>query len=205
MVRRHLNIPHDFVCITDDPEGLEPDVRVVPLWDDYRYDGYCFVRLKAFTEEMRDIIGPRFVWLDLDVVIVDDITPLLSTDADFKIWGVELRAQPYNGTMVLMNAGARPQVFDEFDIERYRRVLAEKKYGGSDQAWIAICLGEEEDVWTEEDGVYNYRDTISESAPNNTGGSLPENAKIISFNSVLFDPSMPDIQARCPWVVEHWR
>jgi hypothetical protein len=35
MVARHFNRPHRFVCITDDPEGLDPAVDAVPLWSDF--------------------------------------------------------------------------------------------------------------------------------------------------------------------------
>lgn len=204
MVARNLNIPHEFVCITDDPRGIDDDIRIIPLWTDLRQEGYCMVRLKAFTDEMREIIGPRFAWIDLDVVITDDITPLFDTDVDFKISGVELRAQPYNGSIVLMNAGARAQVFHEYDRERFLRVKAEKTYGGSDQAWMAVCLGENEQVWNEDDGIYNYRDHIDPASPRGTGGPLPDNARVIVFNG-RFDPSLPELQAKSPWILEHWR
>lgn len=204
MVARNLKVPHEFVCVTDMPEGVDRDIRIIPLWRDLRDEGYCMVRLGAFRPEMREIIGPRFVWLDLDIVVTGDLTPLFDTPEDFKISGVELRAQPYNGSIVLMDAGARRQVYDAYDRERFLRVKAEKTYGGTDQAWIAVCLGEKEAVWTEHDGIYNYRDHIHPDPPAGTGGALPENARIISFNG-QFDPSMPGLQKKSPWIMDHWR
>lgn len=204
MVARHLHLEHEFVCITNCPEEIDPSIKTIPLWDDLLHDGYCLVRLKAFSEEMEDIIGPRFAWFDLDVVIVDDITPMFVTYAPFKISGVELREQPYNGSIVLMNAGARSQVWHEFDAERLKRVKAEKNYGGTDQAWIAVCLGEREDVWIQRDGVYNYREHIDPPRPLGNDGRLPLNARVVVMNG-KFSPADPACQEKSPWILEHWR
>jgi hypothetical protein len=35
MVARHYAKPHRFVCITDDAEGIDPEIGIVPLWDDF--------------------------------------------------------------------------------------------------------------------------------------------------------------------------
>ena len=37
----HLTIPHDVVCITDDPNGIDSGIRVLPLWDDAAALGGC--------------------------------------------------------------------------------------------------------------------------------------------------------------------
>src|SRR5690606_37523711 len=33
MLARHLHMDYEFCCITDDQTGLDPDIRVIPLWD----------------------------------------------------------------------------------------------------------------------------------------------------------------------------
>jgi hypothetical protein len=204
MVRRHLRLDHEFVCITNRPEKIDPSIRTIPLWEDLLHSGYCTVRLRAFAPEMREIIGPRFAWLDLDVVIVDDITPIFDCASDFKISGVELREQPYNGSIVLMDAGARPQVFSTFDPVRLAAVKAEKNYGGTDQAWIAVCLGEREEIWTKRDGIYNYREHIDPPRPVGNDGALPKNARIVVMNG-RFSPASPKCQEKSPWIKEFWR
>lgn len=204
MVRRYLRLAHTFVCITNRPDKIDPSIRTIPLWPDLFESGYCTVRLKAFAPEMRDIIGPRFAWLDLDVVITGDITPLFDCASDFKISGVELREQPYNGSIVLMDAGARPQVFTDFDPQRLAAARAEKNYGGTDQAWIAECLGEWEDIWTKRDGIYNYREHIDPPRPVGSDGILPKNARIVVMNG-RFSPACPRCRAKSPWIEEHWR
>ena len=88
MLHRHLNLRHEIVLISDRPAPREYAGRFIPLWDDYRVAGKCHVRLKAFHPSMREIIGPRFAWIDLDMIIVDDVTPMFSRTEDFVISGV---------------------------------------------------------------------------------------------------------------------
>src|ERR1035437_2040718 len=72
MVKRNYSGPHRFSCITDDASGIDADIRIIPLWNDnaalsnpsFRNGPRCYRRLKAFSAEAADIIGPRFVSLD---------------------------------------------------------------------------------------------------------------------------------------------
>jgi len=215
MLARHLKLPHRVVCITDDPAGLDPDIQTIPLWRELRGDGYCTVRLKAFHPSMRELIGPRFAWIDLDCVLVDDVTALFARPEDFVICGVELRPQPYNGSLVLMDAGCRPQVYDSFDRGRLERERAAKRYGGSDQAWIAISLGPDEATWSEADGIFTYRDHVAgDGVPRPwhqkplippTGGPLPPGARLVLLNGRRFDPLDRSLRERSPWIAEHYR
>ncbi len=35
-VQRFLSLPHDFVCFTDDPAGLDTGIRVLPINNSYK-------------------------------------------------------------------------------------------------------------------------------------------------------------------------
>jgi hypothetical protein len=195
MVDRHLSIPHEFICITDDSTGLE-GIKTVPLWDKCRHLGGCYNRLYAFSDDMRSIIGDRFVMIDLDCVITGDITPLFDIDDDFKINGYFFgdMDQHYNGGLVLMNAGARSKVWDEFDpIRSPKHVSTVKSVVGSDQAWIRICLGKGEKRFTEDEGVYNFIRLKNQK--------LPEDAKIVFFAGKRDPSTSQDVD----WVKKHWR
>jgi hypothetical protein len=84
MVERHYRKPHQLVCITDDGAGIDPRVRVVPLWQDHARlpsphggnNPSCYRRLRAFSAEAAELIGPRFVSVDLDCVITGDMRPV---------------------------------------------------------------------------------------------------------------------------------
>lgn len=206
-VARNLTLEHEFVLVTDRPEGdYGPDVRVVPLWSDYReLTGWrgkghgCWHRLKAFDELTGQRLGERFVWLDLDCVVTGNLDSLFSRTEDFVAWRDANPPTPYCGSMVMMTAGARQRVWDEFDAnpDRAQARCREQRYIGTDQAWIGTCLGPGEATWGPEHGVYNFRHDLKD-------GTLPSNAKLVFFTGPV-DPSQPELQAAHPWIKEHWR
>lgn len=184
MVARHYPAPHRFLCVTDDTRGLG-DIETVPLWDTWAQvpsphggqNPSCYRRLVAFSPDIAPVFGPRFVAVDLDAVIVGDLRPVWDRPEDFIIWGETDRRSWYNGSMWLMTAGARRQVFDQFDPRTSPREAKRAGRFGSDQGWISHCLGPGEATWTRHDGVYSYRVHI---APR--GHDLPENAAIVFFH-----------------------
>jgi len=206
MVERHLHVPHEFVCITDDDDGIDSRIRVVPLWDDFasvpspwgKGNPSCYRRLRAFAPESKEILGERILSIDLDCVIVGDITPLVETEADFKIWGDTAKGTPYNGSLWLLKAGSRSQVWTEFDPVKSPQIGKSLGYVGSDQAWIAACLGQDEKKWTARDGIYSFRNEIKHTR------ELPTDARMVMFHG-QYDPWMMDVRRKYPWIDQHWR
>ena len=140
MVARHYAKPHRFICITDDAIGLDEGIEVVPLWDDYRSvqnptgggRPSCYLRLKLFDPSIRNQIGDRFVMLDLDCVILGDLSPIFGRPEDAVFWRSPSKLWPYNGAIMLMNAGARPQVWEDFDPIESPKVTQARGYRGSE-------------------------------------------------------------------------
>lgn len=199
-VRRNLHIPHEFVCVTDMPEGIDASVRIVPLWDDHRAMGGCYMRLKLFSPEMRELIGERFVQIDVDSVVVGDLTPLLDRNDDFIAWrNIGYPTTPYCGSMFMMRAGARPDVWSTFDPVVSPKIASAENLCGTDQAWMGHVLGKDMPSWSAADGVLSFRSDINAKHR----GELPPGARIVFFHGP-YDPSMPAIQER-GWVREHWR
>lgn len=200
-VRRHLSMPHEFVVVTDSGADFGPDVRVVPLWSDFREAGGCYTRLRAFAPDMASILGPRFVWLDLDAVVVGSLDPVFDRPEPFVAWRNVHRGQIYCGAMMMMDAGARSQVWDRFraDPLACRREAQQRGYIGTDQAVISLALGKDEATWTSADGVWNYQHEIVAKH----AGRLPDGARLVFFNGPR-DPSMTECRKRSPWIAEHW-
>lgn len=214
MVERHLHVPHRFTCITDEPEGIDPRVRIIPIWDTHArvpnpsspVNPSCYRRLRLFSSEARELIGERVLSLDLDMVITRDITPLVNRPEDFVIWGGQSqlpggRGKPYawyNGSLMMLRTGTRTRVWDEFNPAVSPRQAHQAGCRGSDQGWIAYCLGPKEAIWGTSDGVYSYRNHILPS------GTLPGNARIVSFHG-KHDPWDPQVQRASPWIREHYR
>jgi hypothetical protein len=205
MIRRHYSGPMRFVCVTDKPEQL-PCVETVKLWDDYAglksplggsYPS-CYRRLKLFAPDAGETFGPRLVCIDLDMVIVKDITPLFAGGEDFKIWGESdyPHTQAYNGSLWMLKTGARPQVWTEFGPQS-PALAAKGGSKGSDQGWINHILGPKEAKWGRKDGVYSYRKDIAKF-----GRGLPSDARVVAFHGKT-DPW--DYRGQqIPWIKEHY-
>ena len=209
MVGRQYKKPFELVCITDNPKQLSSEIRVIPLAEVEQFahlpsphgglNPACYRRLWMYGDHAKDYIGERFVSVDLDVVLVGDVTPVWDRPEDFMIWGETLRRTPYNGSMQLMTAGARRQVYDDFDPDSSPRDARRAGFDGSDQAWISYKLGPHEKRWTKEDGVFSFRLHVK---PN--GGRMPKGARVIFFEGQV-DPWSATAMKLCPWVAEHWR
>jgi hypothetical protein len=217
MVARHYPHPHRFACVTNDPAGLDPEVVVIPDFGDFvdlksphadqdrglvkRYPS-CYRRLRIFHPGAAQWFGQRFVSLDLDMVIVGDLSPVWNRPEDFVIWGDTNPTTLYNGSMVMLTAGARSKVWTDFDpASSPARARASGQFG-SDQGWISHCLGRGEAKWGQKDGVYSYRNDIRPR-----GNRLPDNARMVIMHGE-FDPweAKPGWSPKTvPWIRENYR
>lgn len=160
MLRKHLTLPHTLAVVTDldgdfgdDVEVIRPprefeDVRL-PRWGIGRPQ--CLRRLVMFRRDAADLFGAdRIVCTDLDLVVCGSLDPVLDITDDFKITRGTAVSRKYNGSMMSLRLGSRPQAYEKFTPER--AVEASTRHVGSDQAWLAYCLPGEK-TWTPEDGV----------------------------------------------------
>ena len=192
MVRRNLTIPHRIVCVTDDPVGItECDTYPCPP---IALGGGCYHRLWEYSPGFSRCAGKRFLRMDLDCVITGNIDHIAGRAEPFVINRYiypDKEGQYYNGALVLMDTGARAQVWNDFHpIRTPQRVKANRYTVGSDQAWTAIKLGPGEATFGPEHGIYEAK---------KIGKRLPGNASIVFFSGAR-DPS----ERRWPWVMEHW-
>jgi hypothetical protein len=160
MVRRNLSMPHRIACVTDEPlpSGVDRIVPphdfedIQPKWGPRKPN--CFRRLSMFRRDAADIFGERFVCMDLDCVIGGPLDPLFDRKEDLVLFKGTAHDRPYNGSMMLIRAGCRPKVYEKFN--QAAADLSGEKFVGSDQAWLAHCLGWGEKTWSEKDGVFFY-------------------------------------------------
>lgn len=183
MMRRNLTIKHRLCCVTDVPAGIDPDVKIIPLPDFQAIDNpnwsaakglpQCFRRLDMFRADAAKTYGKRFVSMDLDCVVLGNLDDLFTRDAEFMMFKGTSASRPYNGSMLMMDAGARPWVYDEFDPKRAEH--ASQVYIGSDQAWISYALGWLEMTWGRADGVVHWSRTSWRRA------DAPKNPRLVFF------------------------
>jgi len=199
-IKRNTTLPYRFYCVTDNSNNLDKEINFIPLWDKCRSLGGCYNRLFIFSEEMKNLFGDRFLCIDLDCVITGNLDNLLSRKEDFiinKFLSKGGHNQIYNGGLIMMNSGARKEVWEKFDpiksVELLDIVRNEQKLVGSDQAWIQVCLGENESQFDETDGIYDYSFLENQL--------LPANAKIVFFPGKV-DPSQE--KNKISWIEKYW-
>jgi len=200
MLVRNVTIPFKLICVTDHSEGIIPEVEIIPLWDEFRDKGGCFVRLTCFKKDFR-LFGERFWSIDLDCIITGNINHLLTREEDFLIWAPERsriskRVTPYCGSLFMLKAGSHPEVYDyfrpgSFSVNRHNQYL-----GGTDQKQIARTVQNGKTIGQTE-GIYNFIPDIS------IHDKVPENACIMFFNG-KFLPDSIGLLREFPWIGEHY-
>jgi len=164
MVRRNLSWPHRIACVTATPEGIDPSIEIIkppgdfenwriPSWGEARPQ--CLRRIAMFGPNAGQIFGDEIVCMDLDCVIGGPLDPLFEDVKDFAIFRGTTSDRAYNGSMMYIRAGARTKVYDTITLEAATK--AGKLHLGSDQAWIAYCLGPKEQTWGPEHGVHFWQ------------------------------------------------
>lgn len=160
MVSRNLAMKHRLICVTTetdlppsvervDPPGEFEDVQ--PRWGPRKPN--CFRRLVMFRKDAAKTFGRRFVSMDLDCIVGGPLDPLFARSEDFVIFKGTHSSRPYNGSLIMLKAGVRPQVYDRFD--QAGADASGDAFHGSDQAWIAHCLGPKEATWDQSHGVWH--------------------------------------------------
>lgn len=207
MVRRNYSSAFRAICVTNYSEGIDSRVEIVPDTEDWatvrpNLDYYhdaplqsCFRRLRLYHPRAGATFGGRYVCLDLDVVITGDITMLWHRPEDVVYMAGSANARtPYNGSMQLIAAGSRPQVWESFDPETSPDVARAAGYGGTDQAWIAHALGSKEATWCAADGCYKFSLLRRRE--------LPEGARFVNFAG----PRKPwELKPDVSWIQTHYR
>jgi len=181
MLAMHLKVPHRIVLVTDNGHGVDSRIKCIPI-DAALTATSRFAKLMLFRPDAAELFGgSRLLFLDLDLVLLGDMTALVQRAEDFIIWRDPLATREgyrqthcYNSSVMLMNAGARPQLWTQFDLSRSPETVRRSRLVGSDQAWIGMVLGPNAAVFTQTDGVYGYKHDL------NKGRDLPSNAVLVS-------------------------
>jgi len=128
MVLRHTTLPYRFLCLTDNPKGVQCDCAPIgtdaPGW---------WAKLILFKPHPA-LAGQRVLFLDLDTVIVGNMDPLLAYQGDFAILRDFYRPTGYGSGIMGLAPGAAPQVWSNFIRKANGSGVMAEHYG--DQWWI---------------------------------------------------------------------
>jgi hypothetical protein len=141
----------------------------------------CFVRLQLFSPSFHHLLniapGDRIANLDLDLVVTGPLDPLFDRKDDFTILqGINTTNPcPFNGSIWMLKAGARPDVWWDFSLENYAKYKVPFHAFPDDQGWFCALMPDA-GAWGPEQGVYGFK-----KAGWPSGDALPDGARVVAF------------------------
>lgn len=221
MVGRHLHRPFRFVCLTDDAEGINESIEVKSIpnigFDEFDQRkpwslGHGWLKLTGFAKSLHDLEGVT-LFLDLDIVIVDDLDPFFDFPGEFvviKEW--DKTDGTGNTSCYRFHIGAHSDAL-QYLKDGYPKSVADVR---NEQEFITGYLSRQGKIsyWPEA----WCRSFKRHCMPRGILGwfsppTIPEAARIIVFHG---KPNPPDVIAGvsgkwyrrvlpAPWVTENWR
>lgn len=198
MCKRHINVPFRFNVITNVNNhyvGASKGIRV--LWQQYfdtdPISQRCWRRLWLFSKEAKVHFSEKIILLDLDIIIMSDITDIVTQDYEFAAYNKG--HVPYQGAFIMLKPGTRTKVWEEFNINTSPKLC--HGYPGSDQAWISHILPPGEKVFTRDDGFYCY-----DVHHFNRRQLVPARTKIVFFRN---KPKPWDLGTSKMWVRQNYK
>jgi hypothetical protein len=188
-VRRHLTVPHRFVCLTDDPRGIACEILPLPAglptW---------WGKLALFAHP----VPGRILYFDLDTVItggIDDFAgyagPFCLIKPFYRDWGFAsgvMSIGPDFGREVWERFARDPRAA----IERCRRE-ADPPWNHGDQRWLELTVPR----------AHYWQEVLPEQLVSykvHCGRGLPPGARVVCFHGKPDPHEVAD-----PWVKSHWR
>ena len=158
----------------------------------------CFCRLRMFDpawQEKHGLTG-RIVCMDLDSVVTGPLDDLFDRPEKFVILAGANSANPcpYNGSLVMLRAGTRPDVWRDFSLKRAQEIPSFEF--PDDQAWYSHKMPDAA-IWKagSESGVYGFQ---KPGWPK--GEALPKDARLVVFPGWR-DPSK---FSHLDWIKQNW-
>lgn len=139
MVSRNITLPFNMYCITEDSDGIHPDVKIIPLPkipQDQNVKGWWY---KPYIYSKDLPIEGTILYLDLDIVICNNIDKLFEFyPGKFCALRDFTRAmrpgwQKYNSSVIRFEKGQLDYVWQDF-IANPRNVIR-RHFGDQDWLW----------------------------------------------------------------------
>jgi hypothetical protein len=208
------NIAQDYrsVLITDQTSVTSVGADIVlPIEDADRSllsQPGCLVRMRmfdpAFQARIGAVPGDRIVNIDVDAVVTGALDPLFDRHDEFTILQRvnQTNPCPFNGSLWMLRAGRRHDVFTDFSFEAYRARRVPVHAIPDDQGWLHHKFPNAA-AWTAADGVYAFKKIgwpgITRIGDDQYRHALPGNARVVAFPG-----RDPGRYQWLGWVRQHW-
>jgi hypothetical protein len=208
MVSRHLTVPYEFVCLTDDPTPIE-GVRSI-VQPNARYSRGWWHKVHMFDPSLN--IRNRILYFDLDVVIHNNIDKLVqSLDNDF--YGIRDFNRKFHSTWNQLNSstmswigGQEQDIWLQFN-EDQNAVM--RRFPG-DQDWIWHIAKNRIRFWND-NWIMSYKWEIRDRSEilikngkrnfsDNKSPNIPAECCVTVFHG---EPKPQDVKDQ--FVIDNWR
>lgn len=154
MVNRNTTVDYEFVCITENSVGLNSNIRVLPLNLETDISGWWYKPM-IFNPDLG--LEGNILFLDLDVIIFDNIDKLFSYETDkfciIKDYYLKRKGKEgMNSSCFRFKSGTNSHVYTDFK-KNSQSIM--KRLAG-DQDWIQEVITENFSYW-ETDWVMSYK------------------------------------------------
>lgn len=218
MVNNNLTIPFKFYCLTENTEGINTNINIIPLEIEPGLKGWWY-KLQLFKADFYGLQG-QIMFMDLDVVIVNNMDELFTYEPDkFAIIKDLKPGLIYNSSVFRFKLGSQTHVWEQFLNDKY--TIMERMHG--DQDWISEVVSNA--VLWPKDWVVSFKKECDARNKHSFGrlGVLlrkfgltkpkgeakhPDQSKIVYFHGKP-DPddvadNSYDMWKQAPWIRDHW-
>ena len=210
MVKRNLTIPYEFVCFTEDPRGLDSDVRVVPINPNKDMHGWWY-KVMFFDPQLP--LRGNILFMDLDVVVFRNINNLFTFFPEkfciIRDFNRSLRRdwKKMNSSVFRLQAGAFPHVYNDFMLNAKSHV---RRLHG-DQDWIYEKMSKDDFLFWPDEWIQSYKWEMrdrKELARLNGKRNFKNVADPIvkpETSIAVFHGEPYPHEVRDPWVIDNWQ
>ena len=214
-VARHLDRAHRFLCFTDNPSGILPDVEIRPLpytaLSEARRRHGGWLKLSVFRDGLFEETGP-VLFLDLDVAIVGSLDPFFDDQPhgelriirDWRPWPQSIYRRPGtvgNSSVFRFQANGQPHIF--------------KRFTDDPEAAFATFRNEQRFLTHHASGLDYWPDEWCRSFKRHCMGSpllrgfrqpeIPSGARVVVFHGTPKPIDLLRGSHRVEWVDEYWQ
>lgn len=183
-IKKHFSLPFTLHCITDDPTGIYVEVKKHILPDE-KLDGWWW-KVSLFNPSFYPDLQGEVLYLDLDVVIVDSITPFISLVRNADLLTMK---DPWHNTMnssvMRWNRSELGWVWERFKQTDYT------KYAGDQNFLNEVVVNKSyfPDEW-----ILGWKAHGKERV-------IEKQPKIVIFNG---KPDPHELVKEVGWIAENW-
>ncbi len=221
MVNRNTSRPLRFVCFTDDPTGIIPDVEIMDM-PPFTLPEYMrfhpFRRMFIWDKTLADFSG-NILHLDLDTVVTNSIDEFFDFKPEATFCVPENWTQKGQGignmSVFRFKVGAHPYLWEKFSSDPD---AAKREFRNSQ---TFVCRNIKEIVYFPQEWCLSFKHSLLPTWPLNLflTARLPEDTKVVAFHGTpevhhCIAGEWPTKAAwkkiykfvkPTPWVAEHWR